>query len=228
MAIKVNENRGMTLIELLVSISLFVFVIGLSSLAFALFTDASRRELSEFEQSLSMYRVRDTFTHSLSTITPYAVKSERSIGYYFLGREEGFTALVINPMFDTDMPAVVRVFKEHSDSAGLFRLVYEEASLRETQLTDADQQLTFSNRVVIQDNLKLLNFEYFGWPDKRLKNDPIDNILMIQNRKWMRETDGLKVGLHPQKVKIQLDDMVLVFDVFERPDFIESRMFKDL
>src|SRR5690606_5510364 len=129
---------------------------------YQLYTETWKRDLSRIDNTFAQFRYFELALDAMQAILPLAVTDSGARAYYFLGREEGFTAVTYAPVYHIGFPAVIRVFREQNDN-GSFRLVYEEASLQHTVLKDAGQNLPFSYRQVVADNLTALTFSYYGW-----------------------------------------------------------------
>ena len=140
-------RAGFTLIELLIAMSIMLMMLVLAATAYQLYTDSWKRDLSKVEQRYQTFRGTELLLDAIQATLPLSVTNQGGRAYYFLGREEGFTAVTYAPIHQTGSPAVIRVFRELNDN-GRFKLVYEEASLVNTVLKDADQVLPFSYRAV--------------------------------------------------------------------------------
>lgn len=217
-------KRGFTLIELLIAMSIMLAMLVLSGTAYQLYTSAWQRDLSNIHQSYQSFRYTELLLDAMQGLIPLAVTNESSDAYYFLGREEGFTAVTYSPMYSVGYPAVVRIFRERNEQ-GLYRLVYEEASLQHTVLRDAGQFLPFSHRLVVMDNLVVLQFSYFGWKNSQtraLAYGDID-VSITQAPQWFAEFDAKVRKLHPEKIRLELDNFTVQFSLADRSRLSISR-----
>lgn len=198
---------GITLVELLVAMTVTTLVIAIASLAYARFSGDWDGRLGRFEDARADYQGLSMLLEALSGGLAWVVRDAGGEpGFYFLGREEGMTMVTLSPIFADGYPAVIRVFRERQeDEAGELRwkLVYEEASLREQALRDAGQRLPFEARMVLARDLGELSFEYYGWPslESRLMADDDP-----QARKaWFSEYDGLQTRQQPERLRLRID-----------------------
>jgi prepilin-type N-terminal cleavage/methylation domain-containing protein len=212
-------QRAFTLIELLLAMSIMFMLLVLTATAFQLYSNYGQRSLSAIERSFQQFRHRELLLTSLQSTIPYAVTQKQLFGFYFLGRENGFTAVTANPVFDVDYPAVIRVFRERTQE-GKFNLVYEEASLRGMTLLEADQNLPFNQRLVLLKDLQQINFSYFGWRDSSQKSQATDVEQLVfgpgPEKQWFGEYDGIQAQVHPEKIQLQLGTELLTVPVATR------------
>ncbi|WP_019674717.1 PilW family protein [Arsukibacterium perlucidum] len=210
-------KRGFTMVELLIAMSIMLTMLVLTATAYQLYTNSWQRDLSKIEQSYQDFRYNELLLDAMQAILPLAVTDQGSQAYYFLGREEGFTAVTYAPIFNLGYPAVIRVFRETNDD-GSYRLVYEEASLQHTVLKSSEQTLPFTYRKIINENISDLSFSYFGWKDitARIASQTDMDNGDGSTPQWFDEYDALNRRLHPQKVKVVMAGFTLEFAVPDR------------
>ncbi|HEY9041989.1 MAG TPA: prepilin-type N-terminal cleavage/methylation domain-containing protein [Rheinheimera sp.] len=210
-------KNGFTLVELLIAMTIMLTMLVLSGTAYQLYTDTWRRDLSRIDEAFQQFHYSDLLLDAMQAILPLSVSDKGLNAYYFLGREEGFTAVTYAPIYNIGYPAVIRVFREQNE-IGSYRLVYEEASLQHTVLKDADQELPFSYRQIIADNLSDLSFSYYGWEnlDVRVASQDEFNAQVSAAPRWYSEFDSLNRHLHPEQIKIAFGDFVLQFTIPDR------------
>jgi prepilin-type N-terminal cleavage/methylation domain-containing protein len=210
-------KKGFTLVELLIAMTIMLVMLILSGTAYQLYTASWQKDLSRIEKSYQQFRYSELLLDAMQAILPLSVTDQGMQAYYFLGREEGFTAVTYAPLYHTGFPAVIRIFREQNES-GSYRLVYEEASLQHTVLKSADQVLPFSYRQIIADNLTGLAFSYFGWESLNARAASQNEFGTGVNNepKWYSEFDALNRRLHPEKIKIVLNDFNLEFAIADR------------
>lgn len=215
--------RGFTLIELLIAISVLMVLMTLSMYGYQLFNQQWKRDLSEFEQQFQKFKNYEMASNTLKGILPYMVNDGDQSGFYFLGRENGFTAVSASPVFAGNTLVVFRVFKEEN-SQGRFRLVYEEASLRDTLLVNATQQLPFSKRLVLFDDQDYISFRYRV--RSYLEETNSDEMGLSKTFEWRKSLDGIQTKSHPDQIEISLAGFLWTFKVAERATSLKSRYSK--
>ncbi|WP_157836349.1 type II secretion system protein [Rheinheimera texasensis] len=200
--------RGFTLIEVLLSTSILVMLLVLVAYAYQLFVSYSERRLSDFEQRFSEYRQMELVTGALRHLSSFRVLSassaqqsgqQQNFGFYFLGRDEGFTAVTNNAISKAGALAVIRFFREN-DENGKLRLVYEEALLDAAPLVHADQQLNFSKRVIVASNLENITFSYYAID----RNQVLDDTGVVK-KIWYPVFDGIEIADQPEKLRVTID-----------------------
>ncbi|MCH7636346.1 MAG: prepilin-type N-terminal cleavage/methylation domain-containing protein [Proteobacteria bacterium] len=208
--------KGFSLLEMLVAITVLSMVIGISTYAYSLFMRQWDGHLGRFDEAQAQYQRLDWLASALEDTLPYIVRDDNGVlGFYFLGREEGLTAVTMSPIFDVGEPALIRVFREADDS-GAWRLVYEEAPFAGTLLARADQRMDFRHRLIIARNVPHLKFRYFGWADLQTRMS-FGEALNVR-RSWFDEFDGLQRQFHPEKIELNLGGDAAVFDIPVRAD----------
>lgn len=218
----VGKTGGFTLIELLVSSVLLMGMIALASLSFNWFSTQWQRQLSDIEQHYQSYIEQQQFSAALQGIVPYMVNKQTSFGFYFLGRDTGFTAMTLSPIFQPGAPAIIRVFAEQDGDKHL--LVYEEASIRGIFLISADQVLPFSHRIVLRRLPEAPKFSYLikerAAKPNSLVPDIVDSVMVDT---WLPGIDGIETQKHPVRVAIQLGDLKLQYEIASRTEVTNSR-----
>ncbi|MCH8135816.1 MAG: prepilin-type N-terminal cleavage/methylation domain-containing protein [Gammaproteobacteria bacterium] len=208
--------KGFSLLEMLVAITVLSMVIGISTYAYSLFMRQWDGHLGRFDEAQAQYQRLDWLASALEDTLPYIVRDDNGVlGFYFLGREEGLTAVTMSPIFDVGEPALIRVFREADDS-GAWRLVYEEAPFAGNLLARADQRMDFRHRLIIARNVPHLKFRYFGWADLQTRMS-FGEALNVR-RSWFDEFDGLQRQFHPEKIELNLGGDAAVFDIPVRAD----------
>jgi type II secretory pathway component PulJ len=217
---KPTIKSGFSLVELLLALSIMFAVLVLAATAYQLYTSSWKRDLSNIEQSYQRLRFHELMLDALQGIIPLAVTESaenNKIGFYFLGREEGFTAVSASPIYNAQAPAVIRVFREQNENGSL-RLVYEEASLVTQPLVYANQELPFNYRQVLLDNLTSLEFSYYGWFNRQARVESMDGFSTEIKKGWYKDYDGLIRQFHPDLIRINIDGFEMQIAVPNRTD----------
>lgn len=215
-----KSHKGFTLVELLVSAVILFTLLALAMFGYQLFTLQWSKDNQRSELAYQQLRNYELFSSAMQGIIPYVVRDKDSIGFYFLGREQGFTAVTQTPIFTTDAPAVIRVFREANTEGG-FRLVYEEASLRLQPLVEAEQNLPFSHRMVLVPQLESIGFSYFRQKLGDVQLTEQGDV--IREFEWVKTHDGLITKSHPNQLELNLAGFAWYFSVPEREAVMKSR-----
>lgn len=209
-----KRNSGFTLIEMLISTVLLLMVLATANFAYSFFNQYWNGRLGHFDQTLFSARSMLQTQMAIESAIPYVVETEKkgTYGFYFLGRDEGLTLVSASPIFSNvaNASAVVRIFREQTEDG--FQLVYEEAPLDQQLLLSLDQELTFNYRIVMASHKEKIAFSYFGWPSREDRYALTPKPLL---RRWFTEYDAAKTRMQPLKVKIEIDNEALVFELPE-------------
>jgi prepilin-type N-terminal cleavage/methylation domain-containing protein len=217
-------NHGFTLIELLIATSILLLMMSLAMLSYQLFQRSWQQELSSIRTHYQTFRTNDLVSEALHGVIPYLVRSEDQYGFYFLGKEEGFTAVTDSAVFAAGELAVFRLFRERQND-GRFQLVYEEALLKGIQLVDASQNLPFQHRMVVSRDQKFINFSYYTQPglaDGVRVDEMTGDVSIVL--KWLQQHDGIQSKTHPQLVKIDLSGFAWQVQVPSRSTTLRNRL----
>lgn len=217
-----HASTGFTLIETLIAMVLLSLLMISGALAYDYFSQNWQRNKGLADETLERHHLltlvqkvtRNTFAKAVPT-------GNQRYGFYFLGRDNGFTAVSQVSVQNPDLPAVYRIFLERN-GINKFRLVYEEAVLAETYLTSADQQLPFNFRRILYDNVEQISFQYYGYKslDERNRTVAADTGQTYE-LEWFPEYDGLQRVLHPQAIEINMNGFRWLIEV---PDTVEQAL----
>lgn len=157
-----STQRGFSLVELLVSMTLLAAIVALSGFAFQQFSRYWDGRLGVFDESFSEMRNGWLLTQVISKVQPYAVLNQGGLPrFYFEGNRNGFVAVSSESLSIPDAAAVIRLsLLENKDRT--FDLVYEESVMKNFPLTRLSQALAFSPPVTLFTDLRDPSFEYFG------------------------------------------------------------------
>lgn len=211
---EVRKHSGFTLIELLISMTILMLLMALASWSYQQFSRGWGGRLGKMDVELSQYKRWSFVRDAMLCIRPYVVKDDsNNLSFYFLGREQGMTAVTSCSVSKPGSLAVFRLFSE-PEKDGRFQLVYEEASLGNTLLTRPDQNLHFNFRMVVQKEFDTLSFSYFGWDNLQAKVRASDEMAANRpERHWQSNFDSLKKKVHPEQIDINLAGFKWVLDV---------------
>ncbi|MBU2225652.1 MAG: hypothetical protein KKB00_16605 [Gammaproteobacteria bacterium] len=208
---------------MLIATSIMLMMLGIAMFGYQLYDKQWRKEKDNVSLAFTQLKTFDLFNSALHGIVPYLVNEKEKVGFYFLGKKDGFTAITTNPIVNTGYPAVIRIFTE-LDAVGQYRLVYEEASLKDTWLVGANQRLNFSERLVVLQDIKDIKFQYFAIPDVNVPIEMDENDQIIDRRKWLDEHDGLIAFTHPEKIQINIAGFPIYASIASRADVVAAKV----
>lgn len=213
-------TRGFTLVETLIAMVLLSLLMISGAMAYDYFSQNWQRNKGLADATLERHHLLSLVQKVTANSFPKVVYSgEERLGFYFLGRDNGFTGTSRMSVQNPDATAVYRIFREPNGEGG-FRLVYEEAVLDHVYLTHADQDLPFNFRRVLYDNVEQINFRYYGFGSLTERNQTIAaDMGDTFELRWFDEYDGLQRVLHPQAIHIDLNGFDWSIEV---PDAVEG------
>lgn len=205
-----TTQRAFTLIETLIAMVLLSLLMLSGALAYDYFTQNWQRNKAAMSTAMQRHHLTTLVQRVTQQTYPKVVYKNREaqqLAFYFLGREEGFTAVASASVQDPSLPAVYRLFREQKAN-GKWRLVYEEAPLDGVVLREPNQELPFNFRRILYDDVETLDFSYYGWENYDVRRDMASGESAVQAApQWYNEYDGLARVLHPQAVRINLSGM---------------------
>lgn len=214
MARRPANALGFTLVEVMITLTVLSLVMLTGAYAFNYMAQNWQRNQASYNRALEGYEDWTMVQRAVSNTFPKVVRENDSIGFYFLGREDGFTAVTQVAVQDPEYPAVYRLFREPYEEG--WQLVYEEALLNEMVLIEGEQQLPFGFRQVLGRNLREIEFEYYGWANMAERNRGISEFSEGESTQWFSDYDGIERVQHPLVVQIHIEDFlwpVVVTDI---------------
>lgn len=216
------SSRGFTLIETLVAMVLLSLLMISGALAYDFFSQNWQRNKGLSDTTLERHHLLSLVQKvSQNTFAKIVRENDEQLGFYFLGRENGFTAVSRTSVQEPSASAVYRIFRE-PDGSGRYRLVYEEAVLTDIALFTADQELPFNFRRILYANVDAIDFKYYGYASLTERNMTVAADLGdTYSLEWFNEYDGLRRFLHPQAVQIDMNGFNWFIEV---PDAVEEAL----
>lgn len=223
------SSRGFTLIETLVAMILLSLLMISGALAFDFFSQNWQRNKGLSDSTLERHHLLSLVQKVTQNTYAKAVQEgEGDYGFYFLGRENGFTAVSRISVQNPSASAVYRIFRE-PNGQGNYQLVYEEAVLQHSALVNANQELPFNFRRVLYSNISAIDFNYYGYASLTERNMTVAaDMGDTYNLEWFNDYDGMQRFLHPQAIQVDMNGFYWFIEV---PDAVEealSRYIRDV
>ncbi|WP_185745546.1 prepilin-type N-terminal cleavage/methylation domain-containing protein [Pseudoalteromonas sp. J010] len=206
-----GKQRGFTLVELLIAITLLSLVMVTGT--FAYFQLASRwdKELGDFQQQAQTAKVVTQLEQVLKGIIPYVVRDkEGKPTFFFVGSESRLLAVTNNGLI-SGKPEVFRLVLQQQESH--FQLVYQAIAMEKVILTSTEQSLDFSSTKVLLNRLQGADFNYYGWQSLTLKSNRIPGT----KPSWFNNYRSQERGLTPEYIKLKIDDFTLFSQLDREP-----------
>jgi len=191
------KQEGFTLVELLISTTILSMLMLLGTYSYSLFTNKWQEELGQFsqanEQSMNFQRLQTV----LGSVMPYVVrKNNRQPGFFFVGGENVMLAITKHGLFTADAPEAFRLSVLRNEN-GKYKLLYQGKSLNNSIITSSSQELTFSKRILLADNMDEIRFKYYGWSHFATKSNRTEKSASFQ-----RDFSGFDNQLMPEQIMV--------------------------
>ncbi|MCC5824608.1 prepilin-type N-terminal cleavage/methylation domain-containing protein [Alkalimonas sp.] len=214
---KPAHSRGFTLIEVLLAITLLSLLMLSAVIAYDFMQQNWQRNQASQQRSHQYYTQWQLLYDVLVNTYPKLVQQQSlqqqrgepaGAGFYFLGRDNGYTAVSASSMQNPASAAVYRLFKEPDpEQPGLWQLVYEEALLSQQLLAYAEQELPFEFRRVLLTGQSQLDFSYRGYASLQQRLAMQDDFAEAPAAlPWLSEYDGMQTLLQPKQLLISSDE----------------------
>lgn len=211
MANKRGYSVGFTLIEVLLALTIMSLTMVSGTYFFQFVSNNWQRAKAEVSGAESRFYNWQLVTEALHGTIPKLAYPEQDssvgdVGFYFLGREDGFTGFTSSSVQDPNHPAVYRLFIEEASGGESLRLVYEEAVVDGFALVHGAQELPFNYRVIVWRDLSSIKFTYTGWESFDMRMEQAVNETGFELIFDYNEYDGLVRRQHPLFITIELDN----------------------
>jgi hypothetical protein len=218
MGVSGRSESGFTLIEALLATTLMSLLMLTATYVYNYISQNWDRQRHQYNRQLEQHidvtlvsRVlRNSYAKVVYPTDPLSAVRPEVPGYYFLGRQDGFTAVSASSVQNLNHPAVYRVFREPvPGNTELWQLVYEEAPLVAVPLYHAGQELNFNFRRVLLTDLTELKFAYQGFVSIQERTDKVEEAGSPDGQPlWHDEYDGMNTKQHPVQINIVINNFV--------------------
>lgn len=219
-----GKQRGFTLVELLIAITLLSLVMVTGTFAYFQFASRWDKELGDFQQQAQTAKVVTQLEQVLKGIIPYVVRDkEGKPTFFFVGSESRLLAVTNNGLI-SGKPEVFRLVLQQQESH--FQLVYQAIAMEKVILTSTEQSLDFSSTKVLLNNIQHANFSYYGWRDLTLMASRTPGT----TSEWFSHYRALERELTPEYIKFKIDSVTILSKLDQKPTgwlghFIEDGRF---
>lgn len=208
-----QPNKGFTLVELLISLSILSMLMFTGSFVYSTISNRWDQELGEFNRHFAEVRGISLLNKLINGVMPFVIRSSSSglPSMFFVGKTDSLLAVSHNGIINSEYPEIFRLtaLKNKNDK---FDLVYQAVSSRKILLLESEQSINFEKSFILLKDLDSADFEYYGWPDFNSKIDSNFGRNTAQ-LKWYSEYSGLKNKLTPDVLKIKLVKDGKVLDI---------------
>jgi prepilin-type N-terminal cleavage/methylation domain-containing protein len=204
-----RKQQGFTLIELLISVTLLSLVMFTGNYVYMQLASRWSKELGNFEQNAAQAKALYLLQSTLDGIEPYLIKNKKGRPeMFFVGGSSSLLAITKRGLIDTAYPEIFRLTAVQN-SQGKYDLVYQAISGSELLLINTEQNIKFTQQIILITNLDEVTIRYFGWQSLEQKASQIPGI----KPHWQISYSGIDQQLIPQKIQVTLikNQQTLVF-----------------
>ncbi|GGA98869.1 PulJ/GspJ family protein [Agarivorans gilvus] len=195
-----KNNKGFSLVEMLVAMVLLTGVISVASFAYSQFSRYWEGSVGRFYDEFYEIRQKNIVRDIIGSVIPYVAynKNEQS-RYYFEGHASGFVGISRNSFSFPGQPAVIRVFSEQNTDF-TYELIYQESPMYNSYLTSTTEQVDFTYQITIDEGLQSVAFKYYGVTE--------EDVGELEQRKldWFNDYNALVRMTPPERISITWTD----------------------
>lgn len=211
---RINQTqRGFTLIELMISISILSLLLFTGSYAYSMLSERWNKELGQFSKVFQEAKNLELLQRSLEGTHPFVlIDNDKHASLLFIGGSDSVLAASRYTLHQEHGMEIFRLSSIMKDN-GLIDLVYQSVSANDIFLTHPTQEIIFSNKFVLLSNLQSIDFSYYGFShlDKKFESSS------SASPQWYSSYSGLDSKLMPEKVKVSIrraDSSIITFYVY--------------
>jgi len=196
-----NQNKGFTLIELMISISILTMLLFTGTYSYSLMSDRWNKELGQFSHSAKEAKHLALLQSLLEGVQPFVVvDKEKKPSFFFIGDNTSLLAISRAGFFNTPFPEIFRLTTVEKEN-GKVDLVYQSISTESFLLTGTEQNINFSKQIILFSDLDKVSFRYYGWSHLTEKTS-----IEFPKKKpqWFQRFSGIDKQLMPQQYQLTL------------------------
>ena len=223
---RINQTqRGFTLIELMISISILSLLLFTGSYAYSMLSERWNKELGQFSKVFQEAKNLELLQRSLEGTHPFVlIDNDKHASLLFIGGSDSVLAASRYTLHQEHGMEIFRLSSIMKDN-GLIDLVYQSVSANDIFLTHPTQEIIFSNKFVLLSNLQSIDFSYYGFShldkiaviSKICIHYSISSSSSSASPQWYSSYSGLDSKLMPEKVKVSIrraDSSIITFYVY--------------
>ena len=201
-----QEQKGFTLIETLISMVLLSMIIFVGSMSFSTFSSKWQDNLGHFDSKVIEVKMQFLLQKTLQSTANYLAKESKNQEpyYFFHGNSQELLFVSNNPIFSENTQAMVRLSVVYNANNTTSSILYQEAPMTEQILLQKEFAPLFLNQTLLLTNKQNIRFNYFGWKNPNERIEAVeDNEIMPT---WDNNYHGDISGIMPLAINISWDD----------------------
>lgn len=228
-----RQQSGFTLVELLISTALLSLILFVASYSFSLFAGNWGKELGRYEQTAKFTRnielVRRVFAGTVPLLVDRGEGNQKS-ALFLDGKVQSLRAASRYGVSTSD--SVIYQLSIESTEEGVEQLVYQEVASNKVLLDSYEQEVAFTFRLVLLEDVSAIAFNYFGWKDSQAKSLQQSG-MGIASKLWQQSFNAKENKLFPESMSlsviyntVQADEQKLLLTA-SLPSDAERIMFEE-
>jgi prepilin-type N-terminal cleavage/methylation domain-containing protein len=198
-------ERGFTLLEMLVTISLLTMIILVGTSSYGLVAQRWDGQIGKFDKRIQSARDLMLVQDVLETIVPYiAYGNDNKPGIFFEGNRNGFVGVSTKSIFNKNYHSIFRLSViQRADLT--YDVLYEESPMVSDVLRSTREKVIFSERLVMFSAVKNPSFEYFGWNSVQDKSG-VEGSIPPKPAQWLSSYNAMDLPFPPEKIRFSFDN----------------------
>lgn len=214
-----DDRRGFTLIEVLVTGMILAMIVTLSFFSINVYMNEWERGRLGNLDAIEQFRTRQLIEKALESVEEYIVTdplAERGGDFYpyFSGTAQSIIFVTAAPVFGKSPVAAARIRLEPDKDRSRTLLVYEEAPFDRFYIHYSDAPISYSHSVALPLAAVDLKFRYFGLMKVNFK---MEEGRMEEINDWQESFDGRLKQATPKKINVvnagNLESAVIAYEV---------------
>jgi len=191
------NNRGFSLIELMVALAIMSFTLLIATQGYSFFMQRWQHELGEFDSIMKQAKNLALVEQVLKGTYPFVIRNEQEEPMlYFEGDKDGMVAVTTKALYKDGTPTVFRFSIEQKEDF-TYSLVYEESKAnKQRAFTHNNQAIDFERKLLLLTDVDFIEFSYFGYENRESRND-------LGNKVWWSTFNSLNRLIMPEQVNIK-------------------------
>ena len=195
------KNKGFTIIELMIAISILSLLLFTGSYSYSLMSERWNKELGQFSKSAQNAKQLENLQRLIEGVQSFiVVDTNQTPSFFFVGDNNSLLAVSRSGLFSGEFSEIFRLTTVAKES-GKFDLVYQSSSTEDVILIGTEQSIEFTQKLTLFSNLDNISFRYLGWRHLHQKNALQKN---PANHRWFERFSGIDNQLMPEQVSITL------------------------
>lgn len=202
-----SDQRGFTLIEVLVTGMIIASIVALSFFSLNVYMNEWEQGRLSNLDAIEAFRRRQLVDTALESVWEYIVtdpmaEREGKFYSYFSGTTQSAAFVTTSPVFGRSPIAAARIRLEPASDPDHTLLVYEEAPFDRFYLHYGDDPIVYARSIELPLTGTELRFRYFGLLEVKylLEENRLEEI-----NGWQESFDGRRKGATPQRIEIVSD-----------------------